>query len=702
MSGSKAMSGSTEMNKASDFLIEIGTEELPPKALSKLATAFHNNFIKAVNDARLEFSNSRWLATPRRLTLIVEQLSLQQPSKSIQKLGPAVVSAFDKEGIATPAASGFARSCGVDITELEHLDTDKGVRLAYSQKQTGKDATELLPDLVKGALKNLPIPKMMRWGSSREEFVRPVKWVTALLGDDVVDMTLFGQKSDRITRGHRFHCTKDLSIANSDSYEKLLLESGMVVADFETRKQQILESVNNIVKTVGSAIVNDNLLDEVAGLVEWPEAIIGTFEKEFLEVPEEALISSMQGHQKYFPVRDKGGNLSNHFITISNIKSNNPQSVVTGNEKVIRPRLADAKFFFETDRKQTLESRIPSLEKVLFQKQLGTVADKSKRVAKLAEQIAPALEADSKLAARAAELAKCDLMSEMVGEFPNLQGIMGRYYAIHDGEDSIVADALDEQYMPRFSGDQLPESAVGATLAIAERMDTLCGLFGIGQPPKGAKDPFALRRATLGVIRILQQRNCQMGISELIEYAMQGYQEISFTAEDTREKLLEFFYQRFNALYQEQGIDANVIHAVMARRPEVVADFDARIKAIAHFQGLPESEALAAANKRVGNILAKQHVTAELPFDESKLVDDAEKILATAIRELETKTAPLFEENNYQQVMIELAAIREPVDTFFDDVMVVVEDEAVKNNRFALLQRLRNLFLRVADISLLH
>ncbi len=689
------------MNKA-DFLIEIGTEELPPKALSKLATAFHQNFIKAVTDARLEYSHSKWLATPRRLTLIVEQLSLQQPSKSIQKLGPAVAAAFDKEGNATPAASGFARSCGVDITELEHLDTDKGVRLAYSQKQTGKEATELLPNLVKSALKNLPIPKMMRWGSSREEFVRPVKWVASLLGDDVVKMTLFGQKSDRITRGHRFHCRKNLSINNPASYEKLLLESGTVVVDFEIRKQQILESVNEIVKAVGSAIIDDALLDEVTGLVEWPVAIMGSFEKTFLEVPEEALISSMQGHQKYFPVRDKDGKLTNHFITISNIKSNHPQSVVSGNEKVIRPRLADAKFFYDTDRKQTLENRIPSLDKVLFQKQLGTVADKSKRVAKLAEQIAPALDADRKLSARAAELAKCDLMSEMVGEFPNLQGIMGRYYAIHDGEDSQVADALDEQYMPRFSGDQLPKSAVGATLAIAERMDTLCGLFGIGQPPKGAKDPFALRRATLGVIRILQQRNCQMGISELIEYAMQGYQDSVLTADNTRELLLEFFYQRFNAWYQEQGIHANVIHAVMARRAEVVADFDARIKAIAHFQGLAESAALAAANKRVGNILAKQNVTGELPFDESKLVDDAEKILAAAISKLETKTTPLFEENNYQQVMIELAAIREPVDTFFDEVMVVVDDEALKTNRFALLQRLRNLFLRVADISLLH
>jgi glycyl-tRNA synthetase beta chain len=689
------------MNTA-DFLIEIGTEELPPKALSKLASSFHKNFIAGCTDARLEFNDSKWLATPRRLTLIVNRLSLQQPSKSNQKFGPAVDKAFDEDGNPTPAALGFARSCGVDISELEKLDTDKGVRLAYSEQQVGKEASELLPELVKNALKNLPIPKMMRWGSSREEFVRPVKWIAALLGDDVIEMTLFGKTSDRLTRGHRFHCTEDLSITNPASYEKLLLESGTVVVDFETRKQQILESVNQIVKPVGSAIIDQALLDEVTGLVEWPEAIIGSFEKEFLKVPEEALISSMQGHQKYFPVRDKDGNLSNHFITISNIKSNNPQAVVTGNEKVIRPRLADAKFFYDTDRKQSLAARIPSLEKVLFQKQLGTVADKSKRVAKLAAQIAPALDADAKHSARAAELAKCDLMSEMVGEFPNLQGIMGRYYALHDGEDSAVANALDEQYMPRFSGDQLPQSAVGATLAIAERMDTLCGLFGIGQPPKGAKDPFALRRATLGVIRILRERNCQMGISELIEYAMQGYQDSVLTAENTRELLLEFFYQRFNAWYQEQGIDANVIHAVMARRPEVVADFDARIKAIAHFQGLAESEALAAANKRVGNILSKQNVTSDLPFDESKLVDKAEKTLAKAISDLENKTAPLFEDNKYQQVMVELAKIRQPVDAFFDEVMVVVEDEAIKNNRFALLQRLRNLFLRVADISLLH
>ncbi len=696
------MSVDNKTLSSADFLIEIGTEELPPKSLSKLASTFHKNFITGCVDARLEFKTSKWFATPRRLTLIIEQLSLQQPSKNNQKLGPAVVAAFDKEGNPTPAASGFARSCGVDISELEQLETDKGVRLAYSEVQTGKNAAELLPQLVKNALNHLPIPKMMRWGSSLEEFVRPVKWIAALLGNDVVTMTLFGQKSGRLTRGHRFHSTKDLNIENPSSYEKLLLDNGFVIVDFDARKNLIRESVEAIVKNVGSAIIDEALLDEVTGLVEWPEAIIGSFEKEFLQVPEEALISSMQGHQKYFPVRDKSGKLTNHFITISNIKSNNPQSVVSGNEKVIRPRLADAKFFYDTDRKQTLESRIANLDKVLFQKQLGSIADKSKRVVKLASQIAPTLNADVKLAARAAQLGKCDLLSEMVAEFPNLQGIMGRYYAIHDGENELVANALDEQYMPRFSGDRLPASNEGATLAIAERMDTLCGLFGIGQPPKGAKDPFALRRATLGVLRILMDKNCQMGLPEIIEYAMQGYQDIHLSAEDTREKLLEFFYQRFNALYQEQGIHANVIHAVMARRPEVVSDFDARIKAVAHFQGLAESEALAAANKRVGNILAKQNVTMDLAFDETLLKDAAEKTLAKAIADLEAKTEPLFAQSHYQQVMIELAAIRQPVDAFFDEVMVVVDDEATKNNRFALLQRLRNLFLRVADISLLH
>ncbi len=689
-------------NDSADFLIEIGTEELPPKALSKLATAFHNNMVAATKEARLTFTASRWLATPRRLTVILEGLITQQPASEEQKLGPAVSAAFDDEGNAKPAAIGFARSCGVEVSQLQQLETDKGLRLGICIKQQGQPASELLPDIVSGALKGLPIPKMMRWGNYREEFVRPVKWILSLLGEEIVPMCLFGQKSNNLTHGHRFHAPEAFVIDSAATYQSQLAQQGRVIADFEERKAKILTTANNIASTVGSAIIDPSLLNEVTGLVEWPQAIIGSFDAEFLQVPEEALISSMQEHQKYFPVRDKEGNLSHHFITISNLESSNPKSVVSGNEKVIRPRLADAKFFFDTDHKRTLADRTESLKTVLFQHKLGTLWDKSQRVAALAVKLAPAFNADVALSKRAAELAKCDLMTEMVGEFPGLQGIMGRYYAQYDGESEQVANALDEQYMPRFSGDNLPESAEGLVLALAERLDSLAGLFGIGQPPKGAKDPFALRRAALGVLRLLMAKPVNLNLPQLIQWALESYSSEILTNEKASSQLSDFLYQRFNAWYQEQNIEANVIHAVMARKPEVVIDFDRRVKAVAHFSGLPEAEALAAANKRVANILAKQTTDGQaLSFLQDNLQEQAEKNLYQAIVNLEGKTQPSFEAGDYQTVMTQLATIRDTLDTFFDEVMVMVEDEAIRNNRLALLQRLRDLFLRVADISLL-
>ena len=689
------------VNPTADFVIEIGTEELPPKALAALASTFHKNLCANLQKASLTFSNAKWFATPRRLTVLVNDLLTEQPSQSIQKLGPAVDRAFDSDGHPTPAATGFARSCGLEVSELQHIQTDKGIRLGIEKQQIGESATELLGDIVATSLKNLPIPKMMRWGDHTEEFVRPVKWVLALLDDAVVPMSLFSKQSQNSTRGHRFHCPEPFVISHAKNYEKELLEKGKVVVDFNQRKKQIKDQTEAIVRGSGSAIIDENLLNEVTALVEWPVAVMGSFDEDFLNVPEEALISSMQGHQKYFPVRDSHGKLANHFITISNIESKNPQSVISGNEKVIRPRLADARFFYDTDRKTSLADKIASLKTVLFQKQLGTLFDKSQRVKALAGKIAKNFNADKSQVERAAELAKCDLMSEMVGEFPHLQGIMGRYYALHDGESKQVAQALDEQYMPRFSGDHLPETAEGATLAVAERMDTLAGLFGIGQPPKGAKDPFALRRAALGVLRILMQKQIPLNLSVLVNNALENYSEDQLTNNNTASQLLDFLYQRFNAWYLEQGIDANVIHAVMAKRPEVVSDFDARVKAVAHFNSLENAEALAAANKRVSNILAKIP-DQKFVFDKDKLVEPAEIQLAKNLQMLEEKLTPLFAERNYQQAMIILSEIRQPVDTFFDEVMVMDKDETLKNNRLALLQKLRSLFLEIADISLLY
>ncbi|PIP81305.1 MAG: glycine--tRNA ligase subunit beta [Gammaproteobacteria bacterium CG22_combo_CG10-13_8_21_14_all_40_8] len=685
-----------------DFIIEIGTEELPPKALSKLAKAFHNNLTQSAKEARLNYTASRWLATPRRLTVILSGLSVHQSDMEELKLGPALDAAFDAEGNPKPAASGFARSCAVEVSQLQQIETDKGVRLGYKIQQAGLAAVELLPNLILQALKDLPIPKMMRWGDYNEAFVRPVKWILALLGSEVVPMTLFGQTSSNLTRGHRFHAPTPFAIENAASYEQQLFDQGKVIADFETRKKQIEQSANQIAQSIGSAIIDPNLLDEVAGLVEWPQAIIGTFDQEFLQVPEEALISSMQEHQKYFPVRNQTGQLSHHFIAMSNLESSHPQSVISGNEKVIRPRLADAKFFFDTDRKKSLADRIESLKTVLFQHKLGTVWDKSQRVVSLCQKIAPAYQADVEKSMRAAQLAKCDLMTEMVGEFPNLQGIMGRYYALQDQEPPEVALALDEQYMPRFSGDQLPSSNAGLVLALAERLDTLVGLFGIGQPPKGAKDPFALRRAALAVLRLLMQNKVDLQIPTLIQWALEGYPEGIISEKNAAQQLTDFIYQRFTAWYQEQGIDTNVIHSVMARKPLVVIDFDRRVKAVAHFRTLPEAESLAAANKRVANILDKNLTeNVDLSFDATYLTDPAEIALHQAVAALKTETLPDFEEGDYQSAMIKLASLQAPLDSFFNDVMVMVEDEKLKNNRLALLQNIRALFLKVADISLL-
>ncbi|ARU54137.1 glycyl-tRNA synthetase subunit beta [Oleiphilus messinensis] len=683
-----------------DFLVEIGTEELPPKALKRLSEAFGNGIKTGLEQANLAFTGTTLFASPRRLAVRVSGLQLQQPDIEVEKKGPAVKAAFDADGNPTRALQGFASSCGVTPDELSRIETPKGEWLVYRSTQAGQAATALLPDIISNSLNQLPIPKRMRWGARKVEFVRPAHWIVMLLGEQVVPATILGHESGNQTRGHRFHCNEILTINTPSEYEGLLENQGYVIADFAKRRDKIRQAVIDIAKQVsGTAVIDEDLLDEVTALNEWPVPLIGKFEERFLDVPAEALISSMKEHQKYFHVVDADGKMLPNFITISNIESKDPTKVVEGNEKVIRPRLSDAAFFFETDKKSTLESRIERLKPIVFQEKLGTIYDKCVRVAGLAEKLADKVGSDPALAQRAAMLAKTDLVSEMVLEFPELQGIMGYHYATADGENQEVAKALDEQYMPRFAGDQLPETATGAILSIADRLDSLVGLFGIKQPPSGTKDPFALRRATLGILRIIVEKKLPLDLAECIELAISQHQNL--TAENLNNTVLDYMLERFRAWYEDEGIAAEVYLAVHARKPTRPVDFDRRVHAVNAFLRNENAQALAAANKRVSNILSKQDAEVSSEIDSNLFQEDAEKALASNLAELNNKVQPLFAEGDYEAALTELAALRQSVDQFFDDVMVMADDMAIRNNRLALLSSLRNLFLQVADISLL-
>ncbi|WP_250656072.1 glycine--tRNA ligase subunit beta [Alkalimarinus coralli] len=690
---------------AQDFLVEIGTEELPPKALKKLSTAFSDGIQQGLKAANLEFASVELFAAPRRLAVRVNQLSDTQPDTNIEKRGPAAKAAYDADGNPTRALEGFARSCGATVEQLETMETDKGAWLVYRSVQAGQKTTELLPEIVTKSLAQLPIPKRMRWGARRVEFVRPVQWVIMLSGSSVIDCEILGHKAGNQTRGHRFHCNEMLTINVPSEYETTLSEKGYVIADFEARREKVRSSVTAIAETVnGQAVIDEELLDEVTALNEWPVPLIGRFEERFLDVPAEALISSMKEHQKYFHIVDNKGNMLPNFITLSNIESKDPAQVVSGNERVIRPRLADAAFFYETDKKQSLESRVELLKPIVFQKQLGSIYDKVQRTSGLAGKIATAIDGDEQLAKRAGLLLKSDLVSEMVLEFTDLQGIMGMYYAQHDGEPEEVATALNEQYMPRFAGDQLPSTKTGCAVAIADKLDSLVGIFGINQPPTGTKDPFALRRASLGILRIMVEKELKLDLADCIDWSIAQHSELPAAApvEKLKDTVIDYMLDRFRAWYEEEGIPAEVFLAVHARRPTRPLDFDQRIKAVNQFRQLPEAAALAAANKRVSNILSKVHandLAATLNNDLLEL--DAEKELAAAIAEQAEKVSPLFTAGNYGEALQSLASLRPSIDRFFDDVMVMADDEAVKNNRLALLNQLRSLFLSAADISLL-
>ncbi|WP_217511693.1 glycine--tRNA ligase subunit beta [Vibrio metschnikovii] len=685
---------------AKEFLIELGTEELPPKQLRTLAEAFAANFSTELAAAELTHDGVKWFATPRRLALKVTNLAEKQTDKVLEKRGPAVSVAFDAEGNPTKAAQGWARGNGITVEQADRLKTEQGEWLLFKQEVKGQAAKAIVVELAAKALANLPIAKPMRWGDKETQFIRPVKTLTILLGDELINGEILGVASARTIRGHRFMGEKEFTIDSAQQYPDILEQRGKVIADYETRKATIIAGAQQAAQQVGGiAELDDDLVEEVTALVEWPVVLTAKFEEKFLNVPSEALVYTMKGDQKYFPVYDANKQLLPNFIFVTNIESKEPRHVIEGNEKVVRPRLADAEFFFNTDLKSKLIDRLPQLETAIFQQKLGTIKDKTDRITELAGYIAEQIGADVTQAKRAGLLAKCDLMTSMVFEFTDTQGVMGMHYARHDGEPEAVALAMNEQYMPRFAGDQLPTDGVSSALAMADKLDTIVGIFGIGQAPKGS-DPFALRRASLGVLRIIVEYGYKLDLVDLVAKAKSLFGD-RLTNQAVEHDVIEFMLGRFRAWYQDEGFSVDVIQAVLARRPTKPADFDQRVKAVSHFRELEAAEALAAANKRVGNILAKFAGQLPAEVDLALLQEPAEKALAQDVAVMSEALEPAFASGDYQQALSQLASLREPVDAFFDNVMVMADDEALKQNRLTLLNDLRNLFLQIADISLL-
>ncbi len=687
------------MSNTKDLLIEIGTEELPPKALKKLSDAFTAGVVAGLKDASLEASEVISYAAPRRLAILLKGIPVKQADQSVERKGPAKAAAFDADGNPTKAVEGFARSCGVTPFQLDEVETPKGTWLIFRQDVPGKATTELVPEIVSKALTKLPIPKRMRWGSSDIEFVRPVHWIVMMLDEEVINGEILGVTAGNHTRGHRFHHPERIKLAHASDYADQLHQQGHVIADFEARRAEVRSQAEESAKKVGGVVlIDENLLDEVTALIELPIAVSGSFDEEFLQVPEECLVTSMQDHQKYFPVIDSNNKLMPYFITTSNIKSSNPKAVSQGNERVIRPRFADAKFFWDQDCKVSLESNREATKKIVFQQKLGTLFEKTERVSKLAGFIANEIGADKQQAMRAAELSKCDLLSNMVQEFPELQGIMGSYYAKHDNEADVVAAAMQEQYQPGFSGDVIPAGEIGKVLSLADRLDTIVGIFAIDMKPTGSKDPFSLRRAALGALRIIIEGNLNLDLKVLLEEAADGLQD-KVDANAATEDAFAFIMERLKAYYQDQGINSDTVNSVASLSPTYPLDFDQRVKAVNDFRSLDASESLAAANKRISNILKK--VDSEIPSEvnEELLNEDAEKTLYKAIVALQAKVKPLYAKSEYSAALSSLAVLREDVDNFFDNIMVMDDDEALKNNRLSLLSQLRGLFLEVADLS---
>ena len=684
-----------------DFLVEIGTEELPPKILRQLSETFANGISKGLEDLQLGFDLMTVYAAPRRLAVLISGLDEQTPDQDVVSWGPPLKVAFDADGQPTKAAEAFARKNGLAVESLAKLVENDGQqdKLCVRQSISGSNTETLLGDIINQSLTALPVPKPMRWGRSRQEFVRPVQWAVVLFGADTVAIDILGVTSGNLSRGHRFHSSGDIEITSPGIYRDALYDA-FVMVDFDQRRELIRQGVMaEAEKANGQAVIDEDLLEEVTSLNEWPVPLMGRFEEHFLEVPAEALVSSMAQHQKYFHVVDANNQLMPLFITVANIASSDPQQVISGNERVIRPRLADAAFFYSTDLKTTLEARRESLRKIVFQSKLGTVYDKTARVSELAKTLAPFVGADVAAAGRAGELCKSDLATEMVGEFDDLQGVMGRYYALNDGEDQAVAEALLEQYLPRFAGDAIPASTTGAALALADRLDTLVGIFAIGQQPSGSRDPFALRRASLGILRIIIERNIDIDLKVAIAGAAQQL-ALTEASDDCQEQVLTYIIDRLKAWYRDESITPEVFASVASMGLSNPLDMDARVKAVDQFSRATEAVALASANKRVLNILVKQgEANVAEKVDPTLFEDPAETQLAADIERLSLLIAPLVEERNYMGVLAALATLREPVDNFFDAVLVMADNLELRANRLALLHSLRQLFLNVADIS---
>lgn len=679
------------MAENKDFLVEIGTEELPPKPLKKLSENFRDNLVSELKHAQLSHDEVELFASPRRLALIVKGLKTAQADQNIERIGPFKNTAFDDSGKPTPAAMGFAKSCDTEIDNIEFQDSDKGPRLYFVQEIKGKPAKELLPEIVEKALNKLPISKPMRWGSYSTKFVRPVHWIVMLLGKDTVEGTLFNKQAGNITYGHRFHYPEPIEITDATSYEHSLENKGFVIPNFNKRREKIKQQLLQCSKNV---VIDDELLDEVTGLVEWPIALKGNFDERFLSVPEEALITSMKVNQKCFVLTDNDKKLLAHFITISNIDSKDKARVIEGNERVIAARLSDAEFFYQTDSKKGLEKNVDRLKEVIFQAKLGSMYDKSDRIVALARSIP--IETNSTVIEEAGRLAKADLLSDMVNEFPELQGIMGYHYT--KSKNNAVALAIKEHYLPKHSGDDLPETLEGCALSIADKIDTMVGIFGINQAPTGVKDPYGLRRAAIGILRIIIEKEIVLDLETLLNEAQRNYGN-KLENKNVVTDCFNFITDRLKHYYSENGISGDIFSAVAARKPTQLLDFNLRIKAVENFKNLPEADALAAANKRVSNILKKQNEDDVSNWKvNNKLFDhDAEKKLA----ELIDQKKKILEKTGYTDALNELASLQKPVDSFFDEVLVMDENIEKRNNRLALLSNLRNLFLQIADISLL-
>jgi len=690
------------MSRADDFLVEIGTEELPPKALRSLMDAFGENLAAGIDEARLSHGEVHTFASPRRLAVLVEKLAGSQDDRKIEQKGPPVSVAFDADDKPTPAATAFATKCGVAVSELDRVETGKGEWLTYESIEPGKTASELLPGIIERALAALPIPRRMRWGAGDAEFVRPVHWIVLLHGEDVMDASIMGIKAGRESCGHRFHSSGPISIASPGDYLGVLEKEGYVIADFIRRRDMVRDGVEAAAERVGGRVVDgESLYDEVASLVEWPVPIVGGFEELYLDLPREVVVSTLTGHQRYFPVADDNGKLLPHFVTVANLESKDPEQVIEGNERVIRPRLADAAFFWDNDRKKALASREETLRDVVYQRGLGSVFDKSHRTGRIASWLAGELDADTQTVERAASLAKCDLVTGMVGEFPDLQGIMGRYYAMAGGEPGAVADAIAEHYQPRFAGDELPASEAGQILAVAEKLDTLAGVFSIGKKPSGNRDPFGLRRAALGIVRILIECGIDVDLKALIAKAVEEQPQGKIDTDELAADVYGFITERLRRYFldRDSGLRPETFDAVMVRQPASLVDFDRRLAAVQTFARLDQAESLAAANKRIANILRKAGDPEGLKVRTKLLELEAELALYNALDNSREKVRPMLEQRRYAEILNELADLRDPVDRFFEDVMVMADDEAVRNNRLALLGELRALFLDVADIS---